>query len=89
MYRNCAEMPEIEHVMRHGCMYTGKKLSCGECGTELVRGEKAFLWAGPLGREMLVCRQCFCELFDELSVEEKATLAGSEMVVIGAPVGLN
>lgn len=89
MYRKCSENPETERLIRYGGTDTGRRPGCGECGAAFARGERVFSWAGPRGRETFVCRQCFCELFDELSIEEKAALAGSETVVVGACAGPN
>lgn len=83
MYRNCEEMPEIGRMLRDGAPNGGKGPRCEECGAVLEPGERAFSWAGVRGREVLVCEVCFRGLFDELSIDEKAALAGSEAVVIG------
>lgn len=83
MYRLCEEMPELRRAMRNGSPAAGVSARCAECGAPLPFGESAFSWTGARGKTALVCRECFLGLFDELSIEEKAALAGSETVVIG------
>lgn len=83
MYRLCEEMPELRRAMRNGNPTAVSRAQCAECGAPLPAGERAFSWTGARGKTAIVCRECFLGLFDELSIEEKAALAGSETVVIG------
>lgn len=84
MFRNCMEMPELVQLAQSGFTRSGRPgAKCGECGGDLFRGEPAYSWIGRHGHEIFVCESCFCELFDELDMEEKAALVGSERRIIG------
>lgn len=84
MFRNCKERPDIVCIVSTGYACGGLTASkCGECGSEIYRGESAYSWIGRRGQEIFVCESCFCELFDELDMQEKAALIGSERIIIG------
>lgn len=60
---------------------------CSECSGECYESGVMYTWAKRRQGnwvDVLVCPSCLEELFDELTIDEKAKLVGSRKVVLGA-----
>ena len=59
---------------------------CSECGGECYEPGPMYTWTKRrrgVWEDVLVCSSCLEELFDELPLEEKAELIGSEKIIVG------
>ena len=80
---NCINYPKEVMRLNSGIR---TKLCCEDCLAELMPWEECYSWQEGKKR-IIVCADCFEALFDELTLSEKARLAGSDVFVAGELCG--